>query len=100
MSTIPQYSAINAPFVDKETGLLSFAGSVFLRELWLRSGGTMPVDYVSEARWVNRPPAPYQATSGDRQAIGAVAAFHRQPDQYRLPLNDVQVVVSGRMLSM
>ena len=35
---IPQYSAPNAPFTEKD-GRLTFAGNVFLRDLWLRVGG-------------------------------------------------------------
>lgn len=36
---IPQYSAVNGPFVSPD-GRLTFAGNVFLRELWLRGGGS------------------------------------------------------------
>jgi hypothetical protein len=41
VSAIPQYSAVNAPFVDLNTGRLTFAGNIFLRDLWLRTGGTV-----------------------------------------------------------
>jgi hypothetical protein len=37
---IPQYSAVNGPFVSPD-GRLTFAGNVFLRELWLRGGGSI-----------------------------------------------------------
>lgn len=37
---IAQYSAVNGPFVNAD-GRLSLAGSVFLRELWLRGGGAI-----------------------------------------------------------
>ena len=37
---IPQYSAVNGPFVNAD-GRLSFAGGVFLRDLWLRTGGAV-----------------------------------------------------------
>ena len=38
---IPQYSAVNSPFVDPATGLLSQAGATHLRQLWLRVGGAI-----------------------------------------------------------
>jgi hypothetical protein len=37
---IPQYSAVNGPFVSPD-GRLTMAGNVFLRELWLRGGGAI-----------------------------------------------------------
>jgi peptidoglycan hydrolase CwlO-like protein len=40
MSAIAQYSAVNAPFVDPTSGILSYAANVFLRDLWMRTGGT------------------------------------------------------------
>lgn len=39
MSSIPQYSSVNAPFVDPQTGILSYAANVWLRDLWNRTGG-------------------------------------------------------------
>lgn len=40
MPNIAQYSAVNGPFVAPD-GRLSFAANVFLRELWLRGGGSI-----------------------------------------------------------
>jgi hypothetical protein len=37
----PQYSAVNGPFTEPSTGQLTFAGNVFLRDLWLRGGGAV-----------------------------------------------------------
>ena len=37
---VPQYSAVNGPFVNAD-GRLSFAASVFLREMWIRAGGAI-----------------------------------------------------------
>jgi prophage DNA circulation protein len=41
MAAIPQYSAVNAPFVDPSTGRLTLAANVFLRDLWERTGGAV-----------------------------------------------------------
>lgn len=38
---IPQYSAVNSPFVDPQTGVLTQAGATHLRQLWLRTGGAV-----------------------------------------------------------
>jgi hypothetical protein len=40
MSAIPQFSAPQSPFVGPD-GRLTFAGNVFLRDLWLRGGGAI-----------------------------------------------------------